>query len=193
LGTRLQGTRCGAIRGGINRRGVGGAKGGDRRCHGREHQRGRERAIGRCSYSRALARPSLFRSARSLVGSPRSKSGFQPRAFSRGDLPQRRSVFGACRSRRTTSAPRSASRWGVAASAKASMTAALSLAMIFFGVSFGAQIALQTDVWNPGQSGLVRRPDIQGCCQAISARERIGFDVAGCGSEVTWSATIISI
>src|SRR6516165_5427857 len=57
-----------------------------------------------------------------------------------------RSLSGACSSRGTTWSPRSTSRWRVAGAARASTIAALSLPMTCFGVPFGAQIALQTEV-----------------------------------------------
>src|SRR5262245_17118583 len=57
-----------------------------------------------------------------------------------------RSLSGACSSRGTTWSPRSTSRWRVAGAARAATIAALSLPMTCFGVPFGAQIALQTEV-----------------------------------------------
>jgi hypothetical protein len=70
--------------------------------------------------------------------------------FSVSALWKARSLSGVCSSRGTTWSPTFASRFCVAGSARASMIATFSLPMMSFGVPFGAQIALQTDVWNPG-------------------------------------------
>ena len=60
------------------------------------------------------------------------------------------SASGVCCSRGKISCPRSASRLRTAGSAKASTTAALSLAMTLFGVAFGAQMRVPGRDVEPG-------------------------------------------
>src|SRR4029079_15009827 len=60
------------------------------------------------------------------------------------------SPSGVCWSRGATSSPNSVNRFWIAGSASASTVAALSLAIISFGVPFGAQKPNQPDMYNPG-------------------------------------------
>src|SRR2546430_10929384 len=57
---------------------------------------------------------------------------------------------GVCCARGATVRPRSENRFWIAGSANASTVAALSLAMISFGVPFGAQKPNQPDIRSPG-------------------------------------------
>src|SRR4029079_19324737 len=60
------------------------------------------------------------------------------------------SPSGVCCARGATSSPNSVNRFWIAEWDNASTVAALSLAMMSFGVPFGAQKPNQPDIYNPG-------------------------------------------